>query len=433
MILRIGPSLVLVLAAACAGGGPRFPDIDAALPDEPDARRNPDARAADARTADAPGTKDAPAAADARLPDGAPDAMVTGITLEPASVTIARTGTASLTVTLDEAAPAGGAAVTLESDSSGVTVPTSVTVPAGERSVSFIATGVTVGPATEVRARRGAGVAAAEVRVVPRLVSVTPAGANLLLGEEATYTVNLEDDVSGGAVSVALAVDNPAVAAVPISVNVASGSRSAAFAVDGDAPGVTSVQAAIGNARVEAQARVFALLFSEILYDLGGDDDQREWIELYNAASVPVDATGLRIQVASTGGLFVDSLELAGTIPAGGCVVVGGPMLDGGDAGPSFGYFLAADFATDLGNAGSGGGDAGDGIQLRAASGVLDNVIYGRNNDDHVLDEDGVPPAEPDTGDASPDHSIERTSASVDGAWVTERSPSPGDCSPIAK
>jgi hypothetical protein len=164
-----------------------------------------------------------------------------------------------------------------------------------------------------------------------------------------------------------------------------------------------------------------------VLYDVAGDDDELEWIEIYNAASVPVDAAGLRIQVASSAGLFVDSLELAGTIPAEGCVVIGGPMGDGVT------YFQAADFSTDLGNAGSGGADAGDGIQLRGPTGVLDNVIYGRNNDDHVLDENGVPPAEPDTADASADHTIERTFASVDGAWVSERTPSPGDCSPIAK
>ena len=432
MYFRIGLSLILVMASACADGGPMFPHVDAALEEEPDARPRADARAADAR-GDAPGTKDAPAAADARLPDGAPDAAIAGITLAPASVTIARTSTATLTVTLEQPAPAGGAAVTLESDSSGVTVPSSVTIPEGERTVMFVATGVTVGPATEVRARRAGAVAASSVRVVPRLVSVTPANVNLLLGEEGGYTVNLEDDVSGGAVTVAIAVDNPALAVAPATVAVAVGSRSATFAVDGLALGVTSVNAAIGNARAEAQARVYALLFSEVLYDVGGDDDEREWIEIYNAASVPVDTAGLRIQVASTGGLFVDSLELAGTIPAEGCVVIGGPMAETADGGPGFTFFQAADFSTDLGNAGSGGGDAGDGLQLRAPSGVLDNVIYGRNNDDHVLDENGVPPVEPDTGDASADHTIERTFASVDGAWLSERPPSPGDCSPIAK
>jgi hypothetical protein len=426
MISRTGLTLALLALSGCADGGPTLQRPDAA----PDAPRPPDARAPIDARPPADARPDARPAADAAALDAAapvdaappPDAAPPGLTLAPSTVTIARTGTETLTLTLAQPAPAGGAAVTPESDSSGVTVPTSVTIPAGASSAMFLATGVTVGPPIEVRARRGGDVARISARVVPRLVGVTPETVNLPLGGEGSLTVDLEEDVSGGPVSVALAVGPLATA--PQTVQVASGSRSATFAVVGEALGVTSLSASIGNARSEARVRVFGLLFSEILYDVSGDDDELEWIELYNATSQPIDTAGMRIQVALSGS-FVDSLELSGVVPAEGCAVVGGPL-----GATGFAYFLAQDFAVDLGNVSSG---RADGIQLRAASGVLDSVIYGANNDDRVLDEDGVPPDLPDVADASADHTLERVEADVNGAWVTERTPNPGDCSAIAK
>jgi uncharacterized repeat protein (TIGR03803 family) len=74
----------------------------------------------------------------APAPTPTPTPVLTGLTLQPASVAGGQTSTG--TVTLSGAALSGGAVITLSSsDPSVVTVPSSVTVPAGAKSASFTA------------------------------------------------------------------------------------------------------------------------------------------------------------------------------------------------------------------------------------------------------------------------------------------------------
>jgi hypothetical protein len=431
--------LVVLCQAAC--GPESMPRPDART--TPDAWPTIDARIVldapiviDAPVPDAPGALDAPvldAGADARIDAGVADAMLPGVTLSPAMATVTRGGTVTLMLTLGEPAPVGGAAILLETSSTDVTVPSSVTIPVAATTASFIATGVTVGAPVTVRARLGDAVSEITVRVVPGLVGITPGLVNILAGTTGSYSVTLDETVTGGPVTVSLSTSPAGIAGAPATVEIPNGSNAASFTVSGTSLGVSTLTAAIGNARTEARVRVFGLLFSEILYDVPGADDMREWIELYNATDTPVSLDGMVIQVAVTAGMWVTALELEGTVPAAGCVVVGGPLGNDEDAGPQFEYFLAADFSPDLGNAGDSAADAADGIQLVTPTGVIDNVIYGRHNGDNVTDEDGDVPETPDVGDAAAGRSIQRTEIHINGTWVVDTSPNPGDCSAIAK
>jgi uncharacterized repeat protein (TIGR03803 family) len=77
-------------------------------------------------------------AAPAPAPTPTPPPVLTGLTLQPASVAGGQTSTG--TVTLSGAALSDGATITLSSDDpSVVTVPSSVTVPAGAKSAVFTA------------------------------------------------------------------------------------------------------------------------------------------------------------------------------------------------------------------------------------------------------------------------------------------------------
>ena len=66
---------------------------------------------------------------------GPPVLAVSALTLNPSTVTAGNTSVG--TVTLNMAAPSGGTLVTLSSTNSFVTVPNSITVPAGQTSTNF--------------------------------------------------------------------------------------------------------------------------------------------------------------------------------------------------------------------------------------------------------------------------------------------------------
>lgn len=443
MLLRIGPGLAALAVVACAGGGSARKSPDAAIEEEPvDARPRFDSRVpiADAGFKDAPGPDSRAGGVDAT---GAPDAAAAidahgadAVGLAPPMPIVTRGGSVTLSACWAGPAPAEGVTVTLASDSAAVTVPTSVNIPAAAGCASFDAQGITANSSANISARVGTGpVTQLPVRVVPALARVT-GPANVLGGKKGTFTITLESAASGGAVPVALSTNNPSLVTLPETVMVPPGTDSVTFEVSGVKLGVASLVATVANAHVDSRVRVFGLLFSEVLYDLPSSDDMQEWIELYNATSSPVDTAGMTIQVAGVVqpvNSFVPSFFLSGTIPAGGCVVVGGPLGNDGDAGPKFSYFVAAPFDPSLGNAGTSASDAGDGIQLVTPTGVIDNVIYGRNNDSGILDEDGNTPTAADVADASEGRTIERVAVDVNGAWVTDKFPNPGDCSAIAK
>lgn len=418
-------AVILVILVGCAtGGGEEPPRIDAPV-GTADAATEDGAGAIDAT----PGTPDAAAPPDAQPP---PSAVVS---LTPASVIVPRTQQAELTVTIDRPAHAGGAVVTVVSDDPAVAgVPASVTIPAGAISATFLVSGDAAGGPVTVRAQFLASEETASVRVIPAVVSVAPVtSSDIVLGTTVSYAVTLEAPTP---VMAALPVSTaaPGIVSVPASVNVPAGATSGNFGVGGVGLGGPATITAGG---ATATARVVGLWFSEVFYDpastaMTTSDSMREWVELYNGTTVPIDTTGMQILVANSASGYNDALTLAGTVPAGGCATVGGPLV-GADAAnytpDGFVYLFAGDFTPDLGNAGSAASDPGDGLSLATAAGeVIDNVLYGRNNNDMIADELGAASAM-DVGDAPSGQSIERTTLTT---WAIQVAPTPGDCTPIA-
>ena len=166
------------------------------------------------------------------------------------------------------------------------------------------------------------------------------------------------------------------------------------------------------------------LILTEVFYNAAGADDQLEWVEIHNASGRAIDLSGYSL--GAGGADYTYSVyQLSGSIPAGGCRVVGGPMSSAANGSPIFGQPL--DFFPDLQNSGS----PGDGVALfavpatsiTASSVPIDAVIYGPDNLNGLLDETGAVGAV-DVGDAGEGGSIQRTAS----GWRTQSIPDPNDC-----
>lgn len=173
--------------------------------------------------------------------------LIASVALDPVSL---RGGHASTgTVTLNGAAPAGGAVVSLVSDNAAATVPASVTVAAGATSATFGVATTPAGAATTatISASYAGSTQSATLAVQPPgLVSLTLNPARLVGGNPATGTITLSDPAPAGGAVVTLSSSSP-VAGVPGSVTVAAGATTATFSVTTQA--VTSeVAATIGAA-----------------------------------------------------------------------------------------------------------------------------------------------------------------------------------------
>ncbi|HZH97414.1 MAG TPA: Ig-like domain-containing protein, partial [Fimbriimonadaceae bacterium] len=134
------------------------------------------------------------------------------------------------TVTLQNAAPAGGAEVSLVSGSSAIRVPATVVVPEGATSANF---GITTAPvaSTAVRtvtASRGGVSKTASLTLLAGLTGFTVSSTNAVGGSTLTGTVNLGSAAPAGGVSVSI-VENTSVFETPTSVNVPAGASSATF------------------------------------------------------------------------------------------------------------------------------------------------------------------------------------------------------------
>ena len=171
-----------------------------------------------------------------------PATALTSVSVAPA--TIEGGGTATVTVAINNPAPAGGAVVTLASTNTTLApVPASVTVPAGQVFTTFpvvttaaaSATAVTITgtfPATVTRT--------ASLTIVP---SPTPTALTLNPtsvpgGTSSTGTVTLSRAAPAGGVTVALSSTNAAIASVPATLAVPAGATSGTFAITTSATSV---------------------------------------------------------------------------------------------------------------------------------------------------------------------------------------------------
>jgi hypothetical protein len=157
------------------------------------------------------------------------------------------------TVTLSAAAPSGGLVVALSSgNTSLVTVPASITVPAGQTSANFTANTQPVTQTTSVVISASSGgttVTTTMFLVVSTAVASVTLNPSTVVGPaSSTGTVTLRSAATGDAV-VELASSNTTLATVPFSVVVPSGQTSTTFTVN--AAQVTSASTVVISATRE--------------------------------------------------------------------------------------------------------------------------------------------------------------------------------------
>jgi hypothetical protein len=207
-------------------------------------------------------------------------------------------------------------------------------------------------------------------------------------------------------------------------------------------------QEVTAEAQVEVRGDPAQVKLSEVYYDSPGNDTGREWVELYNPGPGAVDLAALSL--GHGGGSFTNALfQLPSlVVPAGGCVVLGGPDSIPESHNPR--YDLAFDFNPDIQNSGA----IADGVALFVGTpeDVLseevaipsDAVTYGGEigQEDSFWTTEGFFYEFPDVGDAPNNQSIaqalgqERFFPVGDiiipnnggGIWFINPTPTPGAC-----
>lgn len=159
------------------------------------------------------------------------------LTFNPADVVGGSSSTGK--ITLDVAAPSGGALISLASSSPGtVIVPASVTIPEGLTSRTFAAKTSAVGSITdvEIMASYQDASVAGTLRVLPPSLKKLSLTTSSFVGpcQSAVGKITLTGKAPGGGVHVTLSSANPAIS-VPPSVLVPAGRNSASFTISGPA------------------------------------------------------------------------------------------------------------------------------------------------------------------------------------------------------
>jgi len=160
------------------------------------------------------------------------------VVFSPTAVIGPRTSTGA--VTLSHPAPPGGVILTLSSNSAVVSVPESVSVPAGETSASFTATSTPVAStvqATVTATYTGVSAGGKLSVVPPGLYSVSTSPGTVTGGTPATGKVMLNGVAPAGGAVVNLSNSHPAVAGMPDSVIVPEGLTSATFPISTSSAG----------------------------------------------------------------------------------------------------------------------------------------------------------------------------------------------------
>jgi DNA/RNA endonuclease YhcR with UshA esterase domain len=175
---------------------------------------------------------------------------VSSVAVSPPSIEGGTSATG--TVLLTRAAPAGGATVTLASSAPGlVTVPASVAIAAGVGSATFTVTSMptTTQTAVTITATYPAGTSATgtvNVLVAPTPVSLSLSPTSVQGGTASTGTVTLSGPAPTGGAVVTLGSTNTAAATVAASLTIAAGATSGTF------PITTSIQSATTTASISA-------------------------------------------------------------------------------------------------------------------------------------------------------------------------------------
>lgn len=272
----------------------------------------------------------------------------------------------------------------------------------------------------------------------PQLRDLSPTDAQVELDGTLTLTVRLTRPAPEGGSTVMLDNSAPGRLQAPASVTVPQGSREASFDVTGlevgDSPVILTATLDGGQglmARLTVVTEITipdtGLVISEVFYNPDGGDSGKEWVEIFNGTTAPIDLSGYSL--GSGGQSYTTSVvQLEGTLPPGGCFVVGGPTSEAANGSPE--YDQTFDFTPDFQNSGADADAVAlfnvTAAQIQSNTVPVDAVIYGGGNTNNLLDESGQA-GDVDVEDAGSGNSIERTSS----GWRVQTGPTPGDCSAL--
>ncbi len=236
-----------------------------------------------------------------------------------------------LTVTLTGPAQ-GPTTVAITSGDPAITVVGGgVTVPDGASSAPVQVTGVAQAADVTLTATLGATSATAHVRSLavneaPSTVTIAPSPAVVAPNTMKTFTVTLDIPAPAGGATVTLAASAGTVApSVVIAANQIS--ADVAYAAPA-APGNATLTATFGASMSTAMITVGTdhLVINEVDYDNVGTDSA-EFIEIFNPTGADYDLTGVAVVLVNgANSQTYDTVDLstAGTLPAGGYLVVAG-------------------------------------------------------------------------------------------------------------
>ena len=267
------------------------------------------------------------------------------------------------------------------SDPTALTVPATVTVPAGASSVAILVNGVAASPAVTITASAAQrGMAVATVRVLganeqPSVATITPDGPRVSVGADLTLTVTVDIPVAADLVFT-IAGDADDTVGHPANVTIAAGTNSRTFVVQGLGEGASNLTFTAGGLQAMVTVNVdvvpsgTGLVINEIDYDQPGTDDG-EFLEIYNPTNAPVALAGFRVEMVNgSGNAVYGNVALAGAgaaLAPGAYLVVGSPSVL---AALPAGVLRVPLGATALQNG------APDGVRLIGPMGPADGLAY---------------------------------------------------------
>jgi hypothetical protein len=224
----------------------------------------------------------------------------------------------------------------------------------------------------------------------PTIASLSASKTAPVAGQTITITVTLDKAAREGGQMIALETDSSALSA-PVQMIVPVSETAVQFQVYALRPTSRfTMRARAGTSSKELVLRIGGLDIAEVLADPAGDDDQLQWVKLHNRSTLPIDLNSYRLQ-AGQGNYDLVTVALTGSIPAGGCVVIGGPTQTGANSEPIFSQ--AIDFTPNLPYAGTqAAGFAVFDASAAPVGGVMtpvDTMLVGLVNNSQLLGPDG--------------------------------------------
>jgi hypothetical protein len=254
-----------------------------------------------------------------------------------------------------------------------------------------------------------------------KLSALTPSSPAVTVGKDVLLDVEIASPEAADVV-IELASSDAAALSVPATATIPAGQRHVTFSAHTLRPGNVEVSAALSGARIITPVRVTGVVLSEVFYSPAtGATDGLQWIELANTTDQPIDLSGYSLG-AGTSDFMRTRLSLPMTIPARGCIVVGGPESGPANYNPYF------EVAQPLSPSLSFGTDTAAGIGIFAAATMsttarpIDSVVYGGPNTTLRAPDGQIAPVWPGS---TPGGSLRRVTESI---WAKSALPTPGVC-----